>query len=227
MTILEAIGYFAAGLGIVMLAMPTMIPLRITGIAHNVASIIFGLLSGIYPMVVQHSVLLPLNAYRLFEMLKLIRAVDAASGGDLSINWLKPFMDKRAARAGEVLFRKGDKADRMYYLLTGSFRLEEMGLDVMPGSVMGELGMLAPDGQRTQTLVCVQDGSVLEISYERIEEIYYQNPVFGFYFLRLSTARLFENIKRLESTLADRDDEIKRLNAVPPGTNSRQSGQAL
>jgi hypothetical protein len=75
--------------------------------------------------------------------------------------------------------------------------------------------MLAPSRTRTQTLTCAQSGSVLEIAYDRIEELYYQNPQFGFYFLRLSTARLFENIGRLEGALAERDGEILALrNAI-------------
>ena len=68
-----------------------------------------------------------------------------------------------------------------------------------PGQVVGELAMLAPDNRRTATLECVEDGKVLSITYEQVEQLYYQNPTFGFYFLRLATARLFDNIGRLES----------------------------
>jgi len=64
MTIVEGIGYSAAALGIATFVMATMIPLRLTGIAHNAVSITFGLLTGVYPMVVQHMILLPLNGYR-------------------------------------------------------------------------------------------------------------------------------------------------------------------
>ena len=81
----------------------------------------------------------------------------------------------------------------------------------MPGSVVGELGMLAPERTRTQTLVCTESGALLEISYDKIEQLYYQNPKFGFYFLRLSTARLFDNIKRLEGALRERDEEVLSL----------------
>jgi len=55
------------------------------------------------------------------------------------------------------------------------------------------------------------------ISYEKIEELYYQNPKFGFYFLRLSTARLFDNIKRLESALHERDEEVVSLRKALAG----------
>jgi CRP/FNR family transcriptional regulator, cyclic AMP receptor protein len=220
MTVVEGIGYSAAGLGVIMLAMQTMIPLRLTGIANNITSITFALLAGVYPMAIQHIVLLPLNIYRLVQMLKLIKQVKAASAGDLTIEWLKPYMTKQAVRAGDILFRKGEEAERMYFIISGRFHLNEIDVDLMPGAVVGELGMLAPNRQRTQTLACVQDGEVLEIAYERIEEIYYQNPTFGFYFLRLSAGRLFENIERLEQTLAARDEEINRLRSPRISANS-------
>ena len=220
MTVVEGIGYSAAGLGIVMLAMQTMIPLRLTGIANNLASITFAMLAGVYPMALQHIVLLPLNVYRLLQMLALIREVKAASSGDHSIEWLKPYMSRRTVAAGDVLFRKGEVAQRMYYVLEGRFHLNEIDVDLMPGTVVGELGMLVPDRQRTQTLVCTQDGAVLEISYERIEEIYYQNPTFGFYFLRLSAGRLMENVERLERTLSERDQEIQWLRGTQVSASS-------
>ena len=42
----------------------------------------------------------------------------------------------------------------------------------------------------------------MSITYEQVEQLYYQNPTFGFYFLRLATARLFENVARIENELA-------------------------
>jgi hypothetical protein len=216
MTFVEGIGYTAAALGIAMIAMQTMIPLRITGIAHNIGQIAFGLITGTYPMVIQHVVLLPLNGFRLVQMFKLIKQVKAASGGDLSMDWLKPFMSQRSIPAGTVLFRKGDDADHMYYVLVGRLHLNEIEIDILPGSVLGELGMLVPDRKRTQTATCTENCTILEISYDRIEEIYYQNPTFGFYFLRLCSARLFQNIERLERTIQARDNEINRLKAIGP-----------
>jgi hypothetical protein len=205
------IGFIASGLVIATLSMRTMIPLRIVGLLSNVAFVTYGLLFGSMPTVVLHSILFPLNIYRLREMLNLISRVKAASKGDMSLDWIKPFMSKRAIAAGEILFRKGEDANHMYFVVDGKLHLNELGIDILPGAVVGELGMLAPARTRTQTLSCTQGGSVLEISYDRIEELYYQNPQFGFYFLRLSTARLFENIGRLEGAVAARDQEILTL----------------
>lgn len=214
MTLVEGIGYFSAALGIVMIAMKTMIPLRITGIAHNVGQIVFGLLAGVYPTVVQHCVLLPLNSYRLFEMIRLVKKVKTAAAGDHSLEWLKPFTHRRTIKAGETLFRKGDEAEAVYFVVSGSLKLQEINVDALPGAVVGELGMLAPDQKRTQTAVCAEDAVLLEISYEKIKELYYQNPEFGFYFLKLASSRLFDNIERLQRTLAERDAEIKRLRSA-------------
>jgi CRP-like cAMP-binding protein len=67
---------------------------------------------------------------------------------------------------------------------------------------MGELGFLTPNNRRTGTVECMEDGQVLTISYERLLEIYFQNPQFGYYFLLLTSRRLLENIARLESIIA-------------------------
>lgn len=213
MDFVTLIGFAAAALTIATLSMRTMVPLRAVGICANIAFITYGVLFGSIPTVVLHMILLPLNTYRLFEMRKLIAEVNKASAGDLNMDWLKPFMTRRLIEAGETLFRKGDRADHLYFVVSGRLRLQGVDIDVLPGSVVGELGMLAPNRTRTQTLECLESGSLLEIGYDRIEELYYQNPTFGFYFLRLSSARLFDNIERANRLLAEREAEIEQLRA--------------
>jgi CRP-like cAMP-binding protein len=89
----------------------------------------------------------------------------------------------------------------MFCTVTGRYLLLELGIELKPGQVVGELAMMAPDNRRTATLECIEDGEALSITYEQVEQLYYQNPTFGFYFLRLATARLFENIQRLQGEL--------------------------
>jgi CRP/FNR family cyclic AMP-dependent transcriptional regulator len=204
MTFIDAIGYLAAVLTLATYSMKTMIPLRIIGIGANISFIAFSGLSGIYPSLILHLILLPLNIVRLYQMLQLVRRVSEASAGDLSMDWLKPFMSSRRVATGEVLFRDGDVADRMYYVVSGRYRLAELGKDVLPGTVVGELGLVAPDHERTQTLECTEAGEILQISYDQLKQLYFQNPKFGFYFLRLTSQRLFNDIARLEGELAAR-----------------------
>ena len=145
-----------------------------------------------------HIVLLPLNVVRLREMLQLIDKVKAASQGDLNMEWLIPFMTARTVKHGEVLFRKGDLSEAMFYTVTGRYRLNEIGQDVGPGQVIGEIGLIAPDNKRTLTFECIEDGELLTISYSQVKQLYFQNPVFGFYFLQLISQRLFKDIERLQ-----------------------------
>jgi hypothetical protein len=201
-------GYAAVIASIITCAMKTMIPLRIVSMTCNTLFIIYGFFGGIYPTLVLNLVLLPLNTVRLHQMRKLIHDVEAAaSTGETSIDWLKPFMSRRSFHKGDIVFRKGDAADAMYYSVTGRYRLKEMGIEIPVGQVFGDLGFLAPDNRRTQTIECLEDGEVLTATYQQVKELYFQNPQFGFYFMRLTSERLFDNINRLEQ-------EIVRKNAV-------------
>jgi CRP/FNR family cyclic AMP-dependent transcriptional regulator len=198
----DVIGYVAALLVFITFGMKTMVPLRVLGIASNVIFIVYGYLAGAYPPLVLHVLLLPLNIMRLREMLQLTSRVEEAASGNLDMASIKPFMSSRRMTAGEILFRKGDVADRLFYVLSGRCQLAESGITIAPGAVVGELAMLAPDQTRTQTLQCADGGELLEITYGQVKQLYYQNPAFGFFFLQLTSRRLFENIKRLETEVA-------------------------
>jgi CRP/FNR family cyclic AMP-dependent transcriptional regulator len=73
------------------------------------------------------------------------------------------------------------------------------------GHLFGELGMLAPDNRRTSSVECVETGIVLTITYDKVQQLYFQNPTFGFYLLRLTTGRLLQNLARLEARLVTRE----------------------
>ena len=184
--------------------MRTMIPLRLVGISTNVLFLIYSSLGNIYPTLILNCIVLPLNLYRLHEMYELIRRVRLSSRSDLDMTWLHPFMTRRKVKAGEALFRKSDTADAMYLVVSGRFELMETKMAVKPGTVVGELGFLAPDGLRTLSLICLEDGEVMELDYDRFEQLYFQNPQFGLAFLKLTSRRLFQNIARLENELAAR-----------------------
>jgi Cyclic nucleotide-binding domain len=209
-------GYAAVASSIVTCAMKTMIPLRVVSMVCNSFFIVYGLFGAVYPTLLLNLILLPLNSLRLLQMQKLIRDVEAAaSTGDASIDWLRPFMARRSVRKGDIVFSKGDVADAMYYSVSGRYRLREMGLEIPNGQVFGELGLISPSNLRTQTVECTEDGEVLTATYLQVRELYFQNPQFGFYFLRLTSERLFQNIERLEQELVRKNEEIAALTPKP------------
>ena len=200
-TIANILALIGAIFFVATLLMRTMVPLRVTGIISDVFFIGYGVLSGTVTTLILYILLLPINIFRLAQMLSLVKRARVAAQGDLSMDWLKPFMNRRKYGKGDVLFRKGDRANEMFFTVTGKFLVTELGIELPPGRLVGELGFLAPDNRRTQSLECTEDGQVLAITYERLLEIYFQNPEFGYYFLRLSTERLLQNIARLEGII--------------------------
>ena len=200
-TIANVLALIGAIFFVATLLMRTMVPLRVTGIISDVFFIGYGVLSGTVTTLMLYILLLPINIFRLGQMLKLVKRARLAAQGDLSMDWLKPFMTRRKYGKGDVLFRKGDRANEMFFTVTGKFLVTELGIELPPGRLVGELGFLSPDNRRTQSLECMEDGQVLAITYDRLLEIYFQNPEFGYYFLRLSTERLLQNITRLEGII--------------------------
>jgi Cyclic nucleotide-binding domain len=190
----------------------TMVPLRVANMIGCLFFAIFGALSGAVTTFLLYLLMVPINAWRLRQMLALVKKARSATEGDMSMEWLKPFMTQRRYRRGDILMRKGDIAHDMLLTVTGRYRVVEIDVEVPPGRLMGELGFLTPDNRRTATIECIADGQVLTISYEKLLEIYFQNPQFGYYFLVLTSQRLLENLARAEAIIAH--------NKIAPPTTS-------
>lgn len=199
---IEAIGYLGTALTISASAMSTMIPLRIISLCASCAVVTYGMLIGSMPVVLTECIQIPFNAYRLWEMVRLVRDTEAAAAGTLSLEWLTPFGSKRRFGTGETVFRKGDPADELYYVESGVFLIPEVGIEIGRGGIVGELGLLSPGNTRTASLICLQAGRMLRISYSEVKQLYYQNPEFGFYFLKLTSERLFHSVKGGERVAA-------------------------
>jgi hypothetical protein len=180
----------------------TMVPLRVANMIGCAFFAIFGALSGAITTFLLYLLMIPVNAWRLRQMLALVRTARSATQGDTSMEWLRPFMTQRNYRKGDVLMKKGDVADEMLLTVTGRFRVVEIDVELPPGNLMGELGFLTPDNRRTATIECIEDGHVLTITYEKLLEIYFQNPQFGYYFLVLTSQRLLQNLARAEAIIA-------------------------
>jgi hypothetical protein len=195
----------------------TMVPLRVAnmiGCAFFAAS---GALTGTVTTFLLYLLMVPINAFRLRQMLVLVKKARGATQGDTAKEWLKPFMTERKYRKGDILMKKGDAANEMLLTVTGRFLVKEINVELPPGRLVGELGFLTPDNRRTATIECIEDGHVLTITYEKLLEIYFQNPQFGYYFLVLTSQRLLENIARLEGIVAQ--NKLAQQAAAASGPN--------
>lgn len=188
--------------------MKTMVPLRIVAIASNVGFIAYALLGipysvfgQVYPIFVLHSFLLPLNVVRLRQLRTLIAAVRAADDFD-AIRALIPYTKIERHAKGETLFLKGDPANKLYIVQKGTVRLPEIATEVGPGKVFGEVGLFAPRGLRVTGAVCEEDCELAMITGEKAVELYYQNPTFGLFLIRLVAGYLGDDRGRLPQSTA-------------------------
>ncbi|MGA7790183.1 MAG: DUF697 domain-containing protein [Xanthobacteraceae bacterium] len=211
----NAFALIGAGCYAATLLMRTMVPLRVFGIISALFFVAYGALAGAMSTFFMYLLLLPINSWRLFQMRNLVKKARVAAQGDLSMDWLKPFMNRRNYRRGDVLFRKGQVAKEMFLTVTGTFLVREIGIELPPGRLMGELGFVTPNNIRTQTVECIENGEVLSISYDRLLEIYFDNPEFGYFFLRLASDRLLQNIARLEGLIAAGAGAVDASAALP------------
>jgi CRP/FNR family cyclic AMP-dependent transcriptional regulator len=168
-----------------------MVPLRYCAIASNLAFATYGFLGEIYPVLVLHLLLLPLNIKRLLEIRQLISDIKRASTAGFSFEAMIPFMAKRTFRAGDVLFRQDSRATCLYLLCQGSVRLSEIGVTLRDkGSLIGEIGLFSPSHERTTSAICETDVVALTLTEDKVVQLYYQNPRFGFFLIRLVVQRL-------------------------------------
>ena len=204
-----------ATLYVVTLMVRTIVPLRVIGIISMVFFIAYGALAGAVATFLLYLLSLPINVIRLRQMLTLVKKARLSAQGDLSMDWLRPFMTPRKYKKGDILFNKGDLAKEMFYTVSGIFLIKEIGIELPPGRILGELGFIDPNNKRTATVESLENGEVLSITYDRLLELYFQNPEFGYYFLRLTTERLMQNIARLEATNVENKAKLLELQAAP------------
>jgi hypothetical protein len=198
-TLVDLLGYSAATAAIGTLSMTTMIPLRVLSLASNILFIAYAWASGVQTLLLLHCLLLPVNCWRLWQLLRVLRQVSSAAATEsLSVDWLRPFGHRRRFEPGQTVFRAGDRARHLYVVLSGRFRMIENQWDVTAGTLLGELGFVAPDHRRSMGVRCVEGGELLVVSYHNLKTLYFQSPAFAFYLLRLVSERLFSKLEALE-----------------------------
>jgi CRP/FNR family transcriptional regulator, cyclic AMP receptor protein len=199
-TYTDLIGYVGAVLIFFTFYMKTMIPLRTIAICSNCAMILYGFSVKIYPVFVLHLVLLPLNITMLIQMKKLIKNVREASKGEISMKWLLPYMKKESYNTGDYIFKIQEKAEYLFFIQKGKVNLPELGTEINEGELIGEIGIFSPSRERTASAKCLDDAIVYSIPYDKVLQLYYQNPKFGFLLIQLINKRLLQDEQRRNQT---------------------------
>ena len=55
-----------------------------------------------------------------------------------------------------MIFRKGDLADEMFLATKGRFLVSELNIELRPGQIFGEMGLLTSGSHRTASVECIE-----------------------------------------------------------------------
>lgn len=196
MTLPEILGYATAILLIASFAMKTIVWLRYLAIAASVVLAAYAVVVEHWPLLAIAVILAAVNLWRLLEMRRLfgsVRAVTVAAAAPVNVDWLLPHMRPIDVPKDHILFSRGDVAHAIYFISAGRVLFEELGIEIGKGSLFGEIGVFSVNQIRTGTARCLEPCSLLLITAEKVRELYYQNPEFGFYLVGLIIRRLMED----------------------------------
>jgi CRP/FNR family cyclic AMP-dependent transcriptional regulator len=147
-----------------------------------------------------HAVLMPINAWRLTEIVRLRGRVRGSEGNDAVFTALLPFATRLTVAQGEVVIRKGEPSDCLYLVFEGALFVADAQVELGPGTVVGEMGVLSHTHLRTATVTATKDSVPGRVSAPDFDRVYFTNPSLGLSLIRLIIKRLTEEVetRRLE-----------------------------
>lgn len=192
---IDIASYLASVLVFAAFFMKAILPLRGVAIASNLAFIIYALGAHLWPILVLHAALLPLNVLRIIQHLALVRRVRSATEGEPDIRRILPLMEERSFDAGDVIFRIGDRGRSLYYLSEGRIRFDEVDAEIGPGTIFGEIALFLENQQRTATATCLTACRVYKLSKPKVVELTVLDPGLGLFLTQLVAQRLQANVE--------------------------------
>ena len=101
MSWIDVVGWAASAAVLATFCMNTMVPLRVLAIVSNVLFCAFGAVAHIYPVLILHAILMPVNVTRLVQIWRLVRGMQAANNAYFSIQAPLPLITPRTYNSGE------------------------------------------------------------------------------------------------------------------------------
>ncbi|MCR9111825.1 MAG: cyclic nucleotide-binding domain-containing protein [Rhodobacteraceae bacterium] len=198
--IIVAVGWLAVVLKVVTFAVNSMIPLRLLAMASSVCFIIYSAVFQIWPLLAIELILLPINAYRLYEIIALRRLVTHMTDeSEPDFSAAMAYGKKRVIEAGDVVFQKGDPVDSLYYLAEGCVEIEDQHVTVAAGKIFGEMAFFNNSATRSATVRCLEDTVVYELDEKRFARLEYEDPKFAMAVMRTVTKRLVANAAQTQA----------------------------
>jgi CRP/FNR family transcriptional regulator, cyclic AMP receptor protein len=109
-------------------------------------------------------------------------------------------------RRGDVLFREGDEADRLYVVVQGRIAISKRSVDgresvvalMEEGDLFGEMGLFQPQGRSAEARA-LEPSTVLAVAFGPVREIYEERPELLWGVVSL----LADRLRTMDDVLAD------------------------
>ena len=109
-------------------------------------------------------------------------------------------IETRRIRAGDVIFREGDKADELFVIKSGHVRIQvgnRTMADLTADNIFGEMALIDSE-PRSATAVAITDVELVPISEKQFLFLVTQTPYFALKVMRILAQRLRVTSKSLD-----------------------------
>jgi len=111
-------------------------------------------------------------------------------------------------KAGEVIFKEGDRGDKFYMILKGEVRIskflknigEEALTILKPGEYFGEMALI-DNYPRSAHAIAHKNASLVTISKSELDEIFHADRELGFKFLLIFSRTLSKRLRDMNDRL--------------------------
>lgn len=134
---------------------------------------------------------------------------EASANKDACCRWPLDYMKKETFKKGDWLFKKGDEAEKMYYISEGAVNLVEINKVIEKCAVIGEMGIFSPYKQRTASAQCVEDLVTYTMGKDEVIKFFGKDPTSAIELIQLSVKRFMENLQKETAALERIESELR------------------
>ncbi len=136
-----------------------------------------------------------INLLRIFEIQNTSRRIRHIRYYGYNTADLAKYMKPVSFAKGEQIFAKGDPADRLYLVRSGTVGIEN-GARVEKNGLLGEVGLFTRSGERSMGATALSEVTAGTLNAEEASKLCLNDPEFAYAITQIMAQRMTENMRR-------------------------------
>ncbi|MCB1385269.1 MAG: cyclic nucleotide-binding domain-containing protein [Nitratireductor sp.] len=186
----------AAALALAGLALKRALAMRLLLLAAGLAAALAAWRAGSVVLALIVLAGVAANLFRIFGMQNTSRRIRHIRHYGYDVSDLARYMKPQRFTAGETIFERGDPADRLYLVTSGTVGIEN-GARVEKNGLLGEVGLFSKAGKRSMGATALSDVELRTLSGEEVSKLCLNEPEFAYALSQIMAARMTENMARV------------------------------